>query len=258
MLRSPRTGNSMVRTRRFQPSVDRRSIGLVALLVGAALVTLATGAHAALYKWTDARGVVHYSDQLPPDAVNRANYQLNRQGLTIRKTEQARPVELRTGKDDSEIERERQAQRSQMLAKRRDRALVESYTNEAEIELAKTRAVATIDGQVQSAQAFIGQMTRRREELEGKKAGYAPRPVPGSIEREIETIDAELARQHEYIAARQKESAAVAARYESDRQRFHELKSGDHSGSILSSNSGRLTAADPASMELTAPNRSGK
>jgi hypothetical protein len=250
----------MARSNRFQPSVDRRSIGLLALLVGAAIVTIATGAHAALYKWTDARGVVHYSDQLPPDAVNRANYQLNRQGVTIRKTEQARPVELRTGtgKGDSDIERERQAERSQMLAKRRDRALVESYTNEGEIELAKTRAVATIDGQVQSAQAFIAQMTRRRQELEGKKAGYAPRPVPGSIEREIETIDAELARQQDYIAARQKESAAVAARYESDRQRFHELKSGDHSGSILSSNSGRLTAADPASMELTDPNRSGK
>src|SRR6476661_3398016 len=116
MQRSPRIGSSMGRTRRFQPSVDRRSIGLLVLLVGAALVTIATSVHAGLYKWTDARGVVHYSDQLPPDAVNRANYQLNRQGLTIRKTEQARPVELRTGKDNSEIERERQAQRAEMLA----------------------------------------------------------------------------------------------------------------------------------------------
>lgn len=245
----------MVRTSHFQAFVVRGSIGPLALLVGAALLTIAGAAHAALYKWTDARGVVHYSDQLPPDAVNRANYQLNREGLTIRKTEQARPVERRTAKGDSEVDRERQAERDRMLAKRRDRALVESYTNESEIELAKTRAVATIDGQVQSAQAFIAQMTRRRQELEGKKAGYAPRPVPGSIEREIETIDAELARQHEYIGARQKESAAVAARYESDRQRFHELKSGDQSGSVLSSNSERLTAADPASMELTDPSR---
>lgn len=248
----------MVRTSHFQPPVVRWSVGSLALLAGAALLTIAAGAHAALYKWTDARGVVHYSDQLPPDAVNRASYQLNRQGLTIRKTEQARPVEPRTAKAGGEIERERQAERDQMLAKRRDRALVESYTNEAEIELAKTRAVATIDGQVQSAQAFIAQMTKRRQELEGKKAGFAPRPVPGSIEREIETIDAELARQHEYIGARQKESAAVSARYESDRQRFHELKFGDQSGSILSSNSQRLTAAEPAAMELTDPNRPRK
>lgn len=235
----------------LRPMDVRASLGLLALLFGALLCGIASSAHATLYKWTDARGAVHYSDQLPPDAVNRASYVLNRQGLTIRKTEQARPVERRVPKGDSEEQRLRQAERDQTIAKRRDRALMESYSNEGEIELAKTRAMSTIEGQVQSAQSFIAQMTKRRQELEGQKATYAPRPAPGSIEREIETIDAELGRQNEYIASRQKESATVGARYDADRQRFRELKNGEQSGSVLSSNSGRYSEADPAAMELT-------
>ncbi len=227
-------------------------IAFAVLLLGALLAGIPSNAHAGLYKWTDARGVVHYSDQLPPDAVNRASVELNRQGQTIRKTEQARAVVVQAlPKGENEEEHQRQVQRAELIAKRRDRALVESYTNEGEIELAKSRAVATIEGQAQSAQSYITQMTKRRQELEAQKQTFAPRPVPGSIEREIETIDAEVVRQNEYVATKKKEAGAVGARYEADRQRFRELKGGDQSGSVLTSNSGRYSEADPKAMELT-------
>ena len=84
----------------------------VALFLGAVFITIAANAHAALYKWADERGVVHYSDQLPVDAVNRANYELSRSGLTVKKTEQARPVvQQRVPKTESEEQRMRDADR---------------------------------------------------------------------------------------------------------------------------------------------------
>lgn len=204
-----------------------------ALLAGALCAMIAGNAHAALYKWTDDRGIVHYSDQLPPDAVNRASAELNRQGLTVRKTEQARPVAVeRIPKTDNEEQAMRQAERDRVVAVRRDRALLESYADEQEIDLAKSRAVATIEGQVQSAQALIGQMMKRRDELESKKGTFAPRPVPGEIVREIETIDDELGRQNEFIAGKKKESAGVAARYDADKLRFRELRNAEPNGVV--------------------------
>lgn len=203
---------------------------LPALLVGALVLALVPTAHAALYKWKDERGIVHYSDKMPADAVNRASVEMSREGLAIRKTEQARPAPQRVAKTESDEQRLRQAERDRLLAARRDKALIESYASEIEIDLAKSRAVATIDGQVQSAQAFITQMEKRRAELEAKTTTYGPRPVPGEIKREIESIDAEVSRQNNFIAAKQRESASVAARYESDKQRFRELRSGEASG----------------------------
>jgi hypothetical protein len=231
--------------------VRRTTVLLTMLLASVCLFALASNADAGLYKWTDDRGIIHYSDQIPADAVNRANLQLNRQGLTVRKTEQARPPPQPVAKTENDEQRIRQAERDKLLAARRDRALVESYTDEKEIDLAKARAVATIDGQVQSAQAYIAQMQKRRDELEGKKGTYAPRPVPGALVLEIETIDAEVARQHEFVAAKKKEAATVAARYDADRQRFLELRSGEPSGAVVSTEDGRYSAADPAALKLT-------
>lgn len=229
--------------------IAARTCRIGALLACALAIAIAGRAHAALYKWTDAHGVVHYSDQLPVDAINGASSQLNRQGMTVRKTEQARVVQ-HVAKTEGEEQKLREAERERLIAARRDRALIESYTNEAEIELAKTRAVATIEGQVQSARALVAQITQHRQELEDKKPSYAPRPVPGSLIREIETIDAELARQAEYIERKQKEAENVAARYEADKERFRELRTG-MSGSIVTNEGGRSAASEPVGIELT-------
>ena len=220
------------------------------LLLFAFVVASAPTAHAALYKWTDEHGIVHYSDKLPVEAVDRANSQLTGQGITVRRTEQARTVAQRVPNTESEAQKLREAERERVIAERRDRALIESYANEAEIDLAKSRAIATIDGQVQSAQALIAQISRRRKELDDRKATFAPRPVPGEIPREIETIDAEIGRQNEFIAGKAKESANVAARYEADKLRFRELK-GATSGAIVTSSDGRYATNQPVGIELT-------
>ena len=230
--------------------VGRMACRLPLLLLFVIAAAGAGTAQAVLYKWTDEHGVVHYSDKLPVEAVNRANAQLSGQGITVRRTEQARTLAQRAPQTDSEAQKLREAEREHLIAERRDRALIESYANEAEIDLAKSRAIATIDGQMQSAQAFIAQISKRRKELEDRKATFAPRPVPGEIPREIETIDAEIERQNDYIAGKTKESASVAARYDNDKQRYRELK-GATSGAIVTSSDGRYATSQPIGIELT-------
>ncbi|HSC23833.1 MAG TPA: DUF4124 domain-containing protein [Casimicrobiaceae bacterium] len=219
--------------------IDRRTAAchVAALALGVLLAFASGHARGALYKWTDDHGEVHYSDKLPLEAVNRATTQLNRQGVTVHRTEAAKPVAQQpVARSESEEQKLREAERARVLAARRDRALIESYTSEAEIDLAKSRAVGTIEGQVRSANAFVAQMMKRRQELEDKKPTYAPRPVPGSLVREIETIDAEVERQNGLIAAKEREAANVAARYEADKQRFRELRA-NASGSVATTDS---------------------
>ena len=44
---------------------------------------------AAMYKWVDERGVVHYTDKMPPEAVDKASVELNKQGVPINRTDKA-------------------------------------------------------------------------------------------------------------------------------------------------------------------------
>lgn len=194
------------------------ALALAALVIGNAPV-----AHAATYKWVDDKGVVHYTDKIPPEAVDKGNVELDKQGVAIKKTDPALTPEQRKARVDEEA-RQQQLAKDRDLIERRDRALLATYTVESEIDLARKRALSTIDAQVQSSTAYSVTLTKRKTELEGKIAALGDKPVPVVQERELANISAELDKQVDLIAAKQKEIIAVNARYDADKKRWKELR----------------------------------
>jgi hypothetical protein len=199
-----------------------RNIACSGLLAMAALLA-ATPATAATYKWVDDKGVVHYSDKMPPEAVDKANVELNKQGIPVKRTEPAPTLEQRRAKAADE-ERQKQLAREREVVDRRDRALMQSYTSEQEIDLARSRALATIDTQVQSAQAYSAQLVKRRAELDAKRKSFGDKAAPPAFEREMESIAEELGKQDTLISEKKREAIAVQARYDADKARWKELR----------------------------------
>ncbi len=192
----------------------------------AAVVLLALlpvpAARAATYKWVDDKGVVHYTDKVPPEAVNKGNVELNKQGVPIRKTDPALTPEQRRQRELQE-EQQRLIARQNEEAARRDRALLSSYTTEAEIELSRRRGLQTIESIIQSALAYSEQLAKRKVQLVAQRESYGDKPVPLAVERELASIEAESARQAELIAQKRREVVALEARYDADRKRWREL-----------------------------------
>lgn len=194
------------------------------LLLATLLVALALCAGAATYKWVDEKGVIHYTDKLPPEAVEKGNVQLDKNGVPVKRTDAAPTAEQKRAKADEDA-REKQLARDRELVDRRDRALLSTYTMESEIDLARRRALSTIDQQIQSSTAYTVQLNRRRDELDAKKsAAKAGQPPPLVLESEIATINTELARQADLVAAKQKEVVLVNVRYDADLKRWRELR----------------------------------
>jgi hypothetical protein len=125
---------------------------LPALLLAASLSWLPC-ATATTYKWVDDKGVVHYSDKVPPEVVNKGSQELTKEGITLRKTEPLPTAEQRKARE-AEDERRRQLAKLQDEAGRRDRALLASYTSEREIDLSRQRSLATIEAVIESAQHY--------------------------------------------------------------------------------------------------------
>ena len=204
-------------------SVLRTAVTMSAVsFVAAVLLAGAGKAGAATYKWVDEKGVVHYSDKMPPEAVDKANVELNKQGVPIKKTDKALTPEQRRA-NEQEAERQKQAARQQEEIARRDRALLSSYTSEAEIDLARNRSLQTINNVVQSTLAYSEQLNKRKVEAEAKKVEYQGKPLVATFDREVESIDAELVRQADLIALKKRESEMVIAKYDADKQRWREL-----------------------------------
>jgi hypothetical protein len=195
---------------------------LAALVAAAAMLAGPGPARAAMYKWVDDKGVVHYTDTLPPEAVDKASVELNKQGVPVKKTDKALTPEQRRA-IEQDAQRQKQLARQQEEVARRDRALLSSYTSEAEIDLARNRSLQTINNVVQSTLAYSDQLTKRKVEVEAKREEFKGKPVVAALDRELESIDAELARQAELIVQKKRETDMVVAKYDADKQRWREL-----------------------------------
>jgi hypothetical protein len=192
------------------------------LFLAAALAAVAAPAFAATYKWVDENGKVHYTDKLPPEQIEKGSTQLDKHGVTVKRIEPAPTAEQKRAKAEQEA-REKQLVKERELIDRRDRALLSTYTMESEIDLARRRALATIDQQIQSSTAYTVQLNKRKEELEARKKA-AKDAAPPVMDRELANLDIELARQADLVAAKQKEVVLVNVRYDADLKRWRELR----------------------------------
>jgi len=194
-----------------------------ALVIAAAALLVSQPSLGALYKWVDEKGVVHYSDKVPPEAIDKGNIELNKDGVAVKRTEPAPTPEQRRAKA-AEEERQKVLAKEREVVERRDRALQQSYTSEDEIDLARARALSTIESQLVSAQAYSVQLTKRKAELEARRKSFGDKPVPAPIDHELESIGSELGKQDAFIAEKRRETAMVTARYDADKQRWRELR----------------------------------
>jgi hypothetical protein len=195
-----------------------------AILAGAVALAPLPGA-ATMYKWVDDKGVVHYSDKMPPEAVNKGSTQLSPQGIPVRKVDPAATPEAAKARE-AEQERQKEAARQQGEQARRDRALLDSYTTEADIDLARARAVRTVEDALQSAANYRTQLQKRKVALLERKASYGGKPVPPDIDRDLAAIDAELARDATLATQKTKQLEEIKARYDADKARWRQLTGG--------------------------------
>ncbi len=199
-----------------------RRIAMASAVAGVVAVSTLGAADAATYKWVDEKGVVHYTDKMPPDQVDKATTELSKQGITVNKTDKALTPEQRRAKEQ-EAERAKEAAKAQEETIRRDRALVASYTSEAEIDLARNRSLQTINNVILSSQAFSEQLTKRKVDVETKRDESKGKALAAVFDRELESIEAELQRQSELVTQKNKEAATITAKYDADKQRWREL-----------------------------------
>ncbi len=150
----------------------------------------------AMKKCVDASGkVLYYGDTIPPDLLPRckSTAELSRKGTEQKKTEYLTADERRA-REESDAAQKQDLQK-EAEQKRKDRALLATYTSEKEIELAKQRNLKPLDQQIAIHQ----------EDLKRAKGPDAQR---------IQT----------QIDQKQKERAAIASRFEADKARFRELR----------------------------------
>lgn len=182
-------------------------------------------AQATLYKWVDDKGKVHYGDTIPPEYAKQGSAQLNKSGVVVKKTSAALTPEQIKARDEAEA-KEKADQAAAAEQQRRDKALLATYTDFKEIDLALQRNLGQVDIQIKSNELRIKSVQGRLDSLKKQEAGFVQRkkPVPPDVTGDIKKTEEEMGRFRGNIANLEKEKEAMRSRFGTDKTRFRELK----------------------------------
>ncbi len=173
------------------------------------ILNLAPLAHADIYKWKDAQGVTHYGDTMPPQAAGRATIEMNKKGNIVKETAAALNPQQRA---QNEIEQTQLKKEAQTLTeqKRRDSALLNTYTSPSEIDLARDRSLEQYNLVINGTNARLEPLRAKQAKLSPKSAEYAE-----NMKRISDLQD--------LLTQKNREMATTKAKFGADRARYIEL-----------------------------------
>jgi hypothetical protein len=177
-----------------------------------------------LYKWVDAQGVTHYGDQVPPEYASQEQQIINSQGVVINHVDGQKTPEQLAAEDQKRLD----AQQSQ----NRDHNLLSTYASVQEIERLRDQRLTLLSDQIKVTSQFLEVLNGRLTKLRTTSMHYKPYnsdaaapAMPDQVAEDLVRMGNDIRTQEQNLHAKQSEDSKMRNQFESDIQRFKELKS---------------------------------
>jgi len=201
---------------------------VLALILVLALTNAAGAVQAGerIYKWVDEKGVTHYGQTIPTEYRDQAASEMNKRGLTVKRIDAVAvitPDQRRAAEERAQ--RDREEQKRQFEQRRRDVALVNTYTSTREIDDARERSLAVpiqalkgLEPRLKKAQERLTTLQGQMENIRhsGKTVSDQLQEEGNEQKLEVDSLRTEQERYESQIAA-------IRAKYENDKKRYVEL-----------------------------------
>jgi hypothetical protein len=178
----------------------------------------------AIYTCIDAKGRRLTADRPILECIDREQKELNPSGTVKRSLPPSPTLEERV----AEEERARKAlQERNRLAeeKKRDRALVARYPNQAAHDKERDAALAAVDALIATANRRAGTLQAERQRLDTELEFYKKNParIPALLKRQLEENERQIAEQKRFVASQAAEKARINVRFDRELATLTEL-----------------------------------
>lgn len=199
---------------------------LAPFLAAAALAALPLSAAAQSYRCVGKDGKKYYGQAVPPQCIGQPTEQLNAQGMVVRRIDaQASAADQAAKAKEAEEKRKRDVILKE--ESRKNKALLSTYTSEADIELARRRALEDNQKAVKETEARIGALKKRQADLKKEMEFFQGKnKPPAKMEQEMKDNDFSIGTQENLLAQKKKEVDSINAKYDEDKKRYIELTRG--------------------------------
>jgi hypothetical protein len=209
-----------------------KNVAWILCLCGLLAFGLAVGAPATapkgsdgrvLYKWVDKDGVTHYGDHVPPEYASQEQHILNSRGYEIKK--------LDAQKSADQAAAEEQSRRDTDQRQLRDKNLLSTYASVQEIERLRDQRLTLLEDQVKVTNQFLETLNGRMKKMRADSMRFRPYnsdpkapPMPDQVAEDLVRLSADMRTQEQNLKQKRSEEATMSIQFESDIDRFKELK----------------------------------
>lgn len=176
-----------------------------------------------VYRWVDEHGVVHYGDSVPPKYARDKRELLNSQGVVIGHVDAEKTPAQRAAAARARAKR--------LAQKQRDYFLLSTYASVKDIQSLRDERLSQLQAQQTAAQQYVQSLQSRLVSLESRAQQYKPysslpgaQRMPDELAQELVQTSSEVRLQDQAIQARTEQEAQVRAQFQSDIERFEQLK----------------------------------
>ena len=188
------------------------------------LAMLAGSANAALYRWVDKDGRVHYSDKVPPKASKLERKELSKQGLT-RRVHQAQKTPEQLAAERRQNELDKLAKEKAERQAYQDRILIQTYNSVNALEKTRDEKILTIENLIELTEGVVkglevdlnrAMQKAARMELQGVA-------VDKKTQGQIDKVKSQIKEKTNLIAIKKEEQQQTRVKFARDILRFKEL-----------------------------------
>lgn len=173
-----------------------------------------------IYKWVDTNGETHYGHTIPPEYSDRDRYEIDKTGRIVKKTDILNADE-RVANRAAEAKKleDKERERDKAL---HDKALLNTYSNVKEIDLARARNLQQIDARAQVAAKQLASAKESFDGLRTREANFTKsgKPVPTYLREDINDAQIKLDQMNKEYTKLSAEKSALEARYDEDKARY--------------------------------------
>ena len=182
-------------------------------------------AQAKMYKWVDDDSQIHFGDKVPEKYLVREHDELNDSGVVIKHMQAAKTAEQKAEERRIEYERKKAAILEKQK-KQRDRVLLDTYTTERDLIVARDSRLEAVDAQIQLANTIISDSNKKIESMEQQVIDIlaSNREVPQDLYQSIDNEKEQVAVQSMVKENHEKHRDEITTQFNGYIKRFETLK----------------------------------
>jgi hypothetical protein len=192
------------------------------LILAAVLALALTPALAKTYKCKDSRGTTYYTQTPPAECLGKEMEELSGQGTVLKRQGPALTPEQIAAREAEEKRKQAEAALAKE-EKRRNQALLNTYSSEKDIEDSRQRALKQAEQATKAIEKRIAEAQQRAKKLAAEKEFYVKKPLPEKLKDDLKNNEIDFKVQEGALAAKQKELGEINAKSDEHTRRYLEL-----------------------------------